>query len=115
MDFAFPYPVQAGDTVGCGYDFRATSIFFTHNGQRLPSAFAGVYLPRVQFDVYAAIGVSGANALDVNFGGELFRWKEGNEWAWRLEGHVGRLSGPAGAGGGADDELPTYAEARVSS
>jgi Ran-binding protein 9/10 len=114
MDYAFPYPVRSGDTVGCGYDLRATSIFFTHNGVRLPSAFAGVYLPRASYDVYAVVGVCGANDFEVNFGGAPFRWKEGNEWAWRVEGHVGRLSGPPGAAGGSDG-LPTYAEARAGS
>lgn len=96
-----------GDTVGCGCAFAGGALFFTHNGVRLPDAFAGVYVPRQRYDVYAALGVEGANELEVNFGAELFRWKEGNEWAWRVEGHVGRLGG--GSGGG-DEELPSYAE-----
>ncbi|KAH8104512.1 hypothetical protein BXZ70DRAFT_1005037 [Cristinia sonorae] len=101
--------VSPGDTFGCGYDFTRNSVFFTFNGQRLPDAFTGLYVPRHLHDVYAAIGVEGACEFDVNFGGELFRWKEGNEWAWRVEGHVGRLTGPSG---GDDGELPTYNEVR---
>ncbi|TFK52390.1 hypothetical protein OE88DRAFT_1718302 [Heliocybe sulcata] len=101
--------VSPGDTIGCGFDFSSHGIFFTYNGQRLPNAFSGVYLPRQSYDIYAAIGVEGINRLEVNFGGSLFRWKEANEWAWRVEGHVGRLAGSSGA---ADDELPTYEDIR---
>ncbi|OSC97506.1 hypothetical protein PYCCODRAFT_1454894 [Trametes coccinea BRFM310] len=100
-----------GDTIGLGYAFALGTVFFTHNGARLPDAFTGVYLPRAAHDVYAALGVEGACELEVNFGGDVFRWKEGNEWAWRVEGHVGALAGGAG---GADDELPSYEEARGS-
>jgi Ran-binding protein 9/10 len=67
-------------------------------------------MPRREFDIYAAIGVCGRNLLQVNFGAAPFRWKEGNEWAWRVEGHVAQLEGPSGMKGG--DELPTYSEAR---
>jgi hypothetical protein len=73
----------------------------------MPSAFFGLYVPRTAFDVFAAVGVCGRNKLQVNFGAVPFRWKEGNEWAWRVEGHVGRLDGPSGSG----EALPTYAEA----
>ncbi len=62
-------------------------------------------MPRQNQDVYAAVGVEGCCEFQVNFGGELFRWKEGNEWAWRVEGHVGRLwNAPNDAG----DVLPAY-------
>ena len=104
--------VSPGDTFGCGYDFTRNSVFFTYNGMRLPDAFVGVYVPRTKYDVYAAIGVEGSCEVDVNFGGELFRWKEANEWAWRVEGHVGRLSASSG---GMGDELPSYAEVRNAS
>lgn len=102
--------VQEGDTYGCGYDFTHNSIFFTYNGHRLPDAFTGVYVPRTKYDVYAAIGVEGKCKFEVNFGGDTFRWKEGNEWAWRVEGHVGKLSGRSGAAD--DSELPSYEQAR---
>ena len=102
--------ISPGDTIGCGYDFSASSIFYTYNGLRLPDAFGGVYVPRTQYDVYAAIGVEGACEFEVNFGGDVFRWKEGNEWSWRVEGHVGRLSGTSSAC--IDDQLPSYNEAR---
>jgi len=51
--------------------------------------FIGIYLPRREHDVFAAIGVV---AFEVNFGGEEFRWKEGREWAWGVEGHVGVMA-----------------------
>ncbi|KAI0667682.1 hypothetical protein C8Q78DRAFT_1071753 [Trametes maxima] len=99
--------IQPGDTIGFGYTFGLGTVFFTHNGQRLPDAFTGVYLPRARHDVYAAIGVEGACEFEVNFGGDVFRWLEGNEWSWRIEGHVGTLSANAG---GRDDELPSYSD-----
>ncbi|THH31190.1 hypothetical protein EUX98_g3015 [Antrodiella citrinella] len=103
--------VQSGDTFGCGYDFARNAVFFTYNGRRLLDAFTGVYVPRAKHDVYAAIGVEGQCEFDVNFGGSLFKWKEGNDWAWRVEGHVGRLNG---GWGGDDAELPSYDQARSS-
>jgi len=101
--------ISPGDAVGCGYEFLTGTLFYTYNGVRLPPAFTGIYLPRQNYDVFAAIGVEGRCDFDVNFGGEFFRWQEGNEWAWRVEGHVGRLSGGPG---GYEDELPSYNEVR---
>ncbi|GJE85793.1 hypothetical protein PsYK624_018720 [Phanerochaete sordida] len=102
--------ISPEDTIGCGYDFASCGIFFTYNGLRLPDAFGGVYVPRIQYDVYAAIGVEGACEFEINFGGDVFKWKEGNEWGWRVEGHVGRLSGQGSSR--SIDELPTYEESR---
>jgi len=59
--------------------------------------------------VFVAVGVEGECEFEVNFGGEGFRWLEANEWAWRVEGHVGVL-GESGQEDG--DELPTYGQAR---
>ncbi|PPQ90262.1 hypothetical protein CVT25_013087 [Psilocybe cyanescens] len=103
--------IRSGDIVGCGYEFQTGSLFFTYNGVQLPPAFTGIYLPRHAQDVFAAIGVEGHCNFQVNFGAELFRWKEGNEWAWRVEGHVGRLTGDPS---NFDDELPSYQQARFS-
>ncbi|KJA17175.1 hypothetical protein HYPSUDRAFT_46700 [Hypholoma sublateritium FD-334 SS-4] len=97
--------IDSGDTIGCGYEFQTGTIFYTYNGVRLAPAFTGIYMPRQNQDVYAAVGVEGCCDFQVNFGGELFRWKEGNEWAWRVEGHVGRLSNAPNVTG---DELPVY-------
>jgi hypothetical protein len=51
-----------------------------------------VDLSRPQYDVFAAIGVSGECEVQVNFGAEVFRWKEGNEWAsslsWEADGRT---------------------------
>ncbi|RDX53458.1 hypothetical protein OH76DRAFT_1399366 [Lentinus brumalis] len=102
--------VSPGDTVGVGYSWQLGTLFYTHNGRRLPDAFSGLYLPREMHDVYAAIGVSGPGVceFEVNFGGGSdFEWKEGNNW--KVEGHVGMMPGGAG---GADDELPSYSDAR---
>lgn len=97
--------ISRGDIIGCGYEFRNGVLFYTHNGVHLPTAFTGIYLPRQNYDVFAAIGVEGRCDFQVNFGANVFAWKEGNEWAWRVDGHVGRMAGGAS---GADDELPTY-------
>ncbi|KAG5220653.1 endosome protein [Salix suchowensis] len=104
--------VSSGDTVGCGYEFTTGALFFTYNGQRLVNAFTGIYLPRHNHDVFAAIGAEGRNDFEVNFGAELFRWKEGNEWAWLTEGSVGgqMSGGPSDAG----DELPSYNDTNSS-
>jgi hypothetical protein len=106
--------IRPGDTIGCGYEFATGSLFYTYNGNRLPAAFTGIYMPRHNYDVFAAIGVSGICDLEVNFGGEFFRWQEGNEWAWRIEGHVGgNLVGGSGRGGDIDEELPSYSHSVV--
>ncbi|KAG6850633.1 hypothetical protein H0H93_010825 [Arthromyces matolae] len=108
------YKVVEGDTIGCGYEFQDGVIFFTYNGMRLPDAFTGVYLPSTKQDVYASVGVSGAVKFSVNFGGDYFRWLEGNEWSWRVEGLVGgRLNGAIEGDSG--EELPSYREVAGSS
>jgi len=103
--------VSPGDVVGCGYEFGPGALFFTHNGRRLPNAFVGIYMPRVDHDVYAAIGLEGANEVQVNFGQEGFRWGEGNDVAWRVGSHVGYM---VGSGPGQDERLPSYSEANVT-
>ncbi|PBK69071.1 hypothetical protein ARMSODRAFT_957385 [Armillaria solidipes] len=99
--------ISPGDTIGCGFEFQTGALFYTYNGIRLPNAFTGIYLPRHQYDVFAAIGVEGVCDFEVNFGGELVKWPEGNEWQWKLDGIIGRLGYP-GSGNGLDEELPSY-------
>ncbi|KIK57085.1 hypothetical protein GYMLUDRAFT_46706 [Collybiopsis luxurians FD-317 M1] len=98
--------IPNGSTIGCGYIFQSGSIFYTYNGLRLPNAFEGVHLPRGELDVFAAVGVCGKTRFDVNFGGETFRWVDGNTWEWRVEGVARRLE--TGSGTGRGDELPAY-------
>lgn len=100
--------IKPKDTIGCGYEFGNGVLFYTYNGMRLPPAFTGLYLPRENQDVFAAIGVEGRCDFRVNFGGADFEWKAANEWAWRVEGHVGTMA----SGSGMDDELPAYQEYR---
>ncbi|KAF9267855.1 hypothetical protein L218DRAFT_650537 [Marasmius fiardii PR-910] len=99
--------INPRDTIGCGYEFSTASLFYTWNGVRLDNAFSGIYLPRNEYDVFAAVGVHGATKFEVNFGGDVFRWKEGNEWGWRVEEVVGRGLG-AGWEGGGEEPLPAY-------
>ncbi|OBZ68846.1 hypothetical protein A0H81_11261 [Grifola frondosa] len=68
---AAPHAPPVRGHIGCGYEFSTGSVFFTHNGVRLPVAFSGVFLPRTAYDVYAAIGVEGKNQFDVNFWGAV--------------------------------------------
>ena len=46
----------------------ARSSIFTQNGIRLLNAFVGIYMQRVDHDVYSTIGFEGANDVEVNFG-----------------------------------------------
>lgn len=64
-------------------------------------------MPRVDHDMYAAIGFEGANEVEVNFGSSDFQWKEGNNVAWRVDSHVGYM---VGSGPGQDERLPSYSE-----
>ncbi|KAH9969812.1 hypothetical protein BC827DRAFT_1257607 [Russula dissimulans] len=77
--------IYLGDVVGCGYEFGTGALFFTHNGLRLPDAF-----------------------VEMSFGASNFQWKEGNDVAWRVDGHVGYM---VGSGPGQDERLPSYSEA----
>lgn len=105
-DYNVPFDrIRPGDVIGCGYVFASGTLFYTWNGMRLEDAFTGLYLPRHEYDVFAAIGVSGQTRFEVNFGGDVFKWKEGNEWQWKVDGVFGRLGGSSG---GFDDELPSY-------
>lgn len=96
--------IHEGDTIGCGYEFSSYSLFYTYNGVRLPPAFTGIYLPLHLYDVFAAIGVEGECAFEVNFGTDVFRFKPGNEWSWKVDRNM-RMSGSAGEMG---EELPSY-------
>ena len=58
--------------------------------------------------MYAVTGVEGDSGFEMKFGTDVFKWKEGDDWAWRFEGHVGNFEGSSGGGG---DELPSYQEA----
>lgn len=101
--------IDPGDTIGCAYEFATGALFYTHNGHRLPVAFYGLYLPRHEYDVFAAVGVSGECDFDINFGGASFVWKQGNEWAWKVEGHVnGNIAELPGLGGNHEQDLPAY-------
>jgi len=102
--------ISGGRLVGCGYEFGTAALFFTRNGRRLPNAFVGVYMPRVEHDVYAAIGLENTNEVEVNFGAASFQWRKRNDVAWRVDNHVGRMVGSGGPG--EDERLPSYSEAR---
>ena len=77
------FQISPGDYIGFGYVFATSEAFFTYNGVKLPSVSAGI--GGKKHDMYAAIGVEGANVLEVNFGTDRFVWAEGNEEAWRID------------------------------
>ena len=99
-----PTQIRQGDVIGCAFEFATGTLFYTYNGIALPTAFSGIYLPRANFDVFAAIGIEGAAEIQVNFGGDFFTWQPGNEWQWRVEGLAGQLSDINGI----DEPLPSY-------
>jgi hypothetical protein len=66
-----------GDTVGCGVrrsssDETRSSVFFTNNGDLLPSGDRDILSDYV--DWYPVVGVDSPNAVHVNFGQEPFRY-----------------------------------------
>ena len=105
--------IRPGDTIGFGYKFASNGVFFTHNGRRLRQVRTDVYVPRENHDVYAAIGMLGANDFEVNFGTEAFKWKDGNCWAWKFEGHVGGITGSPGSF--KEETPPRYEDVATSS
>lgn len=104
--------LNPNDTFGFAYEFHTGNISFTRNGEKLSVAFYGKYLPiltsdGLRYDVYAAIGICGQANVFINFGTEPFKWEPANSPEWRVENHVGKLSGSK-LGNVLDDELPAY-------
>lgn len=107
--------------IGCGYQFATGVLFYTFNGETISSdsyytesdpvaratAFTGIHLPSDRQDVYAAIGVEKECKFEVNFGGELFKWAEGNEWQWKVDG-MGQTPGEPGGFSGFVEPPPSY-------
>lgn len=60
----------AGDTIGCGVNFRKNSIFYTKNGLLLGTAFRDVN--GTQF--YPSIGLRDGQTVATNFGSQDFRF-----------------------------------------
>lgn len=81
--------ISAEDSIGFGYEFKSSTVFFTYKGKKLQSPFERVYVSRKSYDVYSAIGVNGKNEFEVNFGMKSFMWEEGNDRAWKVEGLFG--------------------------
>lgn len=83
-----------GKVFGCGIDLRTTGVFFTVDGMRLADSFMGLY-PRgeEEVDVYAAVGISGEVAFEVNFGGEPFVWEVANSGGWGVGLELGLSAG----------------------
>lgn len=102
-----------GQVFGCGYDYSRNTVFYTFNGKRLQDEFRATST-YVQYDIYAAVGVSGRegmhwsseeNKFTVNFGGQDFVWKEANVDNWcRRSGESFHVIGMPVA------DLPKYTE-----
>jgi hypothetical protein len=65
-----PSKIAAGDTVGCGIDYRTNTVFYTLHGQFLGHAHS---LPcdddtATQVDFYPTIGLDSHDAVESNFG-----------------------------------------------
>lgn len=66
-------PYAVGSVIGCGVDFVEKTIFYTKNGEKLPTAFEGV-----GERLFPVVGVLGKVALKANFGTDQkkpFRWQ----------------------------------------
>ena len=84
--------IRTGDTIGFGYKFESKGAFFTHKGKILRELSTEYHYPREKHDLYATIGMLGANDFEVNFGTRHFEWKEGNNQAWKVgRGGVGMV------------------------
>ncbi|KAF7299905.1 Endosome protein [Mycena chlorophos] len=102
--------VQAGDTIGCGYEYKTSTsvgrMFFTFNGRQLPTAFPAIFdamrLEGQETDVFAVVGVTnGPCAFEVNFGVREFVWDaQDQRQMWTVDGLFERT--PVG------DEPPSY-------
>lgn len=66
------YRYKAGDTVGCGFDWKLKSIWFTRNGELLLPA-----IENVTGRMFPVIGLEHAAALETNFGAKPFAWQGG--------------------------------------
>lgn len=90
-----PYgvPYGTGDTIGCGLDFSSSSMYFTVNGTRLPTAFSGLsgrFYPAIWLQVPDS-------SVSLNFGQQVFFFDylstlpdrfSGGESAPRRDSHV---------------------------
>mmetsp|Transcript_14990 Transcript_14990/g.42350 ORF Transcript_14990/g.42350 Transcript_14990/m.42350 type:complete len:641 (+) Transcript_14990:518-2440(+) len=64
----------AGDTVGCGIDYVAQSIFYTLNGEFLGHAWKHLDWELLQNKLYPVVGVDTNNPLWINFGQSKFQF-----------------------------------------
>ncbi|GBC05692.1 hypothetical protein RclHR1_06380003 [Rhizophagus clarus] len=61
-----PNWIEAGVTIGCGYDSNNGNVFFTKNGQFLDNAFTDI-----NHIWFPTIGAKGLCTIEINFGNDL--------------------------------------------
>ena len=61
--------------IGCGYYPKTRQVFFTKNGKNLGIVYTSLF-PHKWFPT---IGSNGKCSLKVNFGQEMFKYKEAND------------------------------------
>ncbi|EER08725.1 hypothetical protein Pmar_PMAR017784 [Perkinsus marinus ATCC 50983] len=71
---AFSRPFGAGDTIGCGVDYRNNTIFYTLNGQLLGDAFSLHSVP-FRRRMIPMVGLDTEWYVEINLGQENFMYR----------------------------------------
>ncbi|PRT56805.1 Protein ssh4 [Wickerhamiella sorbophila] len=103
-------PWTQGDVIGVGYRTRTGTVFFTHNGKKLPDVVHGM-----RVNVFPSIGASGPCTVVANLGQGGFVFIEANVKKWGLAPAHGTLAPPPAYGDRTDSVLLDFANVPSSS
>lgn len=103
-------PWTQGDVIGVGYRTRTGTVFFTHNGKKLPDVVHGL-----RVNVFPSIGATGPCTMVANLGQAGFVFIEANVKKWGLAPAHGTLAPPPAYGDRTDSVLLDFANVPSSS